>query len=191
MTRAVSIAAFALLVASLACSSVRTHYDYDPNADFERWRTYAWYEAESYPAGSPRLDNPLLHGRIVNAIDRALTAHGFTQAEDDATPDFYVDYHLSMDRRLDVRTVNRMYHGGSARRSWGARGWGGVAWTETRVSEVEEGTMLIDLVDVEARQLVWRGNGTRRLPRNLQGDRLTRTVDEAVNEILRQFPPDR
>jgi hypothetical protein len=65
-----------------------------------------------------------------------------------------------------------------------------VGWTETRVEQYEEGTLVIDFVDSPARRLVWRGAGTRRLSRDPQPDRLTQRVNEAVDDILAQFPPN-
>ena len=173
---------------SVACASVRTQHDYDPNADFSRWRTYAWYPATSSPTGDPRLDNPLLHERIVAAVAQNLVSQGFA-TEQDETPDFYVNYHLSLQQRLDVRTVNQSYASGPYGRRWGRAGWGGVGWTETVVDEYEEGTLVIDFIDVSKSRLVWRGIGTRRLANNPNPDRVTQRVNEAVGEILAAFPP--
>ncbi len=179
------------LLASLgiACSSLRTSYDFDPSADFSAWRTYTWYPSGSPPSGDPRLDNPLLHGRIESAIDRTLGTAGYAQVQDRA-PDFYVNYHLSTEQRLDVRTMNRVYFGGPHGRHGRGAGWGGVGWTETVVDQYEVGTLVIDFIDVSLRRLVWRGSGTRRLSSDPQPDRLTQRVNEAVDEILAQFPPN-
>ena len=167
---------------------MRTSHDFDPSADFSAWRAYAWYPNESPPTGDPRIDNPFLNQRIEAAVNRTLTAQGFAQVLD-GTPDFYVNYHLSTEQRLDVRTMNRGYMGGPHRGGWGGAGWGGVGWTETYVDQYEEGTLVIDFVDAPARRLVWRGSGTRRLSRDPQPDRVTKRVDEAVEEVLGQFPP--
>jgi hypothetical protein len=179
---------FAVILGS-ACSSVRTSYDFDPDADFSAWRTYAWYRSESPATGDPRLDNPLLHERIEAAIDRTLGERGHARVQD-RTPDFYVNYHLSTEQRLDVRTMNRGYVGGPHGVRWGGAGWGGVGWTETRVDQYEEGTLVIDFVDAAKRRLVWRGSGTRRLSSNPEPDQVTKRVNEAVDEILSQFPPE-
>jgi hypothetical protein len=171
-----------------ACSSVRTHYDFDPGTDFSAWRSYGWYPAESPRTGDPRLDNPLLHGRIEAAVDRTLAEQGYTRAADGA-PDFYANYHLSTEQRLDVRTMNRSYMGGPRGAGWGGAGWGGVGWTETTVDQYEEGTLVIDFIDLPSRRLVWRGSGTRRLARRPNADQVTQRVNEAVAEVLSQFPP--
>lgn len=188
------ITPFALVLLSVAlvsaCSSVRTHYDFDPTTDFSNWGTYAWYPGESPPVGDPKLDNPLLHDRIVTAVERTLAAQGFSRL-DDGTPDFYVKTHLSTEQRLSVQTMNTGYRGGPYGRRWGSRGWDGAGWTETTVEQYEEGTLVIDFVDATAQRLVWRGSGTRRLARNPPPDQVTKHVDAAVSEILGQFPPEK
>ena len=171
-----------------ACSSVRTQYDFDPSADFSSWRTYAWYPGEAAETGDPRLDNPLLHARVEAAVDRTLGERGYTKKQG-GTPDFYVRNHLSTEQRLDIRTMNRSYVGGPHGRGWDGAGWGGVGWTDTHVQQYEEGTLVIDFVDASLGRLVWRGSGTRRLSRNPEPDRVTERVNEAVAEVLAQFPP--
>jgi hypothetical protein len=189
MRAAASVLVVVLAAVGTACSSVRTNYDFDPSTNFSAWRTYAWYPSGSPPTGDPRLDNPLLHDRIEAAVNRTLGARGYTRVHD-RTPDFYVNYHLSTEQRLDVRTMNTVYLGGPQGQRWAGAGWGGVGWAETVVDQYEEGTLVIDFVDVSARRLAWRGSGTRRLSRDPQPDRLTQRVTEAVDEILAQFPPN-
>ncbi len=171
-----------------ACSSVRTSYDFDPDADFASWQSYAWFPVDPAPTGDPRVDNPFLHRRVEAAIDRVLAARGFRKVTDHA-PDFFVNYHLFTDSRLDVRTVDRIYATGPRGRSWAGAGWGGTGWTETRIQQVDEGTLVIDLIDVAMRSVAWRGTGTRRIARDPQPERQTQRVNEAVDEILALFPP--
>ncbi|MDJ0850810.1 MAG: DUF4136 domain-containing protein [Myxococcota bacterium] len=176
----------ALLAA--ACSSVRTSYDFDPGIDFSTWRAYAWYPRGQAPTGDVRLDNDLFRNRIVAAVDRTLAARGFTRVEG-REPEFYVDYHLSTQERLSVQTMNRGWAMGPHGAHWGRAGWGGVGWTDTHVDQYEEGTLVIDFADASARRLAWRGSGTRRLSRNPRPEQITQRVNEAVDEILAQFPP--
>jgi hypothetical protein len=189
MRAAASVFIAFMVALGAACSSVRTQFDYDPSMDFSAWRTYAWYPSGPARTGNRRVDNPLLRARIEAAVDHTLGARGHTQVQD-GTPDFYVNYHLSTEQRLDVRDLNRVYFGGPRGRHWRGAGWGGVAWTETVIDQYEEGTLVIDFVDVSLRQLVWRGSGTRRLSGNPHPDQITRRVNEAVDEILARFPPN-
>ncbi|MDJ0848894.1 MAG: DUF4136 domain-containing protein [Myxococcota bacterium] len=170
-----------------ACSSVETGYEYDPETNFSAWRSYAWYPKPPPRAGDPRVDDPSLHERVAAAVDRRLVAMGFSREEE--APDFYVNFHLSIQRRLRVREIDHVYVGGPHGNRWGGAGWAGTGWTQTVVREYEEGALVIDLVDVRRRRVAWRGTGTRRLGRDPGADAVALRVDEAVDEILAQFPP--
>jgi hypothetical protein len=174
-----ALCAAALFVA-LACSTVRTSSDYDPTANFASLHTYGWLPENREPTGHPRLDNPMLHERIHNGIDRALRAKGFAPSED---PDFAVTYHLSTEQKTDVTTYNNAYYGG----------YGYViGFPQTTVRQYEEGTLIIDIIDRHAKKVVWRGSGTRRL-REQSGQQdpaeLEKRVFDAVDETLADFPP--
>jgi hypothetical protein len=85
--------------------------------------------------------------------------------------------------------MNMVYFDWPYGHRWNDSGWGGVRWAETVVGQYEQGRLVIDFMDASERVLAWRGSGTRRLPENLRAEEVTRLVDEAVNETLRQFPP--
>jgi hypothetical protein len=164
----------------LACATVSVRQDFDPDADFSNYSTYAWMQPRDAPTGDPRADNPLIHSRVRAAIDRTLASRGYRPTED--TPDFYVGYHLSLRSRLDVRTIDTAYGYGRAVR------WGGIGY-ETQVTEYDEGTLIVDIADNAKQTLVWRGSGTRRVSRNPTPEKTTETLNRAVEEILAQFPP--
>jgi hypothetical protein len=148
----------AVIAALFACSTVQVRQDYDPSQDFSMLRTYSWLPKPQEQTGNLRLDNPLLHDRIVAAVDRELQTKGYTKVED-VKPDFYVAYHLASQQKLDVRTIDY----GSSYGVWGPAGWGGVGWSETYAVPYEEGTLAIDVIDLAKRKLVWRGIGVGRL----------------------------
>lgn len=176
-----------LILGLAACSSVRVSQDYDESADFSAYRTYDWFPAPREETGQLRLDNPLLDERVVSAIERTLASKGYSKVSG-GEPDFYVYYHLSMQEKLDVRTMNTYYGGVGRRGRW--RGWGGVGF-DTYVDQYDEGMLVIDIGDARARKLVWRGSGTRRLRESPEPEEVTQQVNEAVSEILKQFPPRR
>ena len=62
--------------------------------------------------------------------------------------------------------------------------------TTTEVSEYEQGTLVIDIVDAARNTLVWRGAGEARLRSDPTPDQISQRVREAVAEILGRFPPD-
>ena len=59
----------------------------------------------------------------------------------------------------------------------------------TYVSQYDEGTLVIDVVDMAKQELVWRGIGTGVLSENPSVEERTANINYAVTEILTQFPP--
>lgn len=174
----------ALLAATLAaCAGVRVTHDFDPDANFSRLRTWTWMPgAQPEPTGDPRLDSPLIDARIRAAVEDVLVSRGHPKVASVEEADFLVDYHLSVERRLDARSIGTGIGYGHYHR------WGTLD-VETVVREYEEGTLVIDIADARARRLVWRGWGTRRLRRYPTPEQTTRTINETVAEVLEQFPP--
>ena len=105
MARAVVIVMAALVA---GCSSIETSYDYDPKANFAGLKTYEWLKEPQKLTGDPRIDgNTILANRIYEAVDTELAARGFRKISGD--PDFLVAYHVSLDKRRSVQTLNSYY----------------------------------------------------------------------------------
>ena len=165
-------------IAIAACSTVDIGVDYDHEEDFSAFQTYDWLPVEPEPTGDPRVDTPMLHDRFRYGIDRVLKEKGFQTSRSD--PDFWVTYHLGVESKLDVQTVNQPY---------GRHGWARSV-PETHVTEYDEGTIIIDIADAREKELVWRGVGTGRMPNTQRKpDEMTQRIYEVVDDILADFPP--
>ena len=91
-------------------------------------------------------------------------------------------YYVDLESKIDVQTIHRSY-------GYGYRGRGGVYGTETVVTEYEEGTLLIDIIDASGNGLLWRGSGSTRLSGSATPEKRKERVNTAVAKILEQFPP--
>lgn len=175
----------ALLIAGatlcVGCSTLRVTTDYDPDADFSGWRSFAWLSDRPMQGGDPRLHNDLVDARVRGAVDRALAERGFEKAPE-ASADFLVAYYVGLETRIDVRTVHN-----SARYS--RRGWSGGVATSTQVRQYEMGTLLLDMLDPTDRRLVWRGSANARIRERSDPAQRAQQIDEAVQSILDRFPP--
>jgi hypothetical protein len=170
-----------LLLAFLACSGVRVTTDYDTSADFSKLHSYAWLDERSGVQGDRPDVTSLLDRRVRGAVDRELQHRGLSPV-DRAQADALVTYHLGVESKLDVNTINTGYgYGRGVYR-------GGIA-THTTVTEYQEGTLLIDVIEPKSKQLIWRGSGQSRLRQSSSPEERERRVDEAVGEILKSFPP--
>ncbi len=167
---------------ALGCASLPIETDYDPSFDFGGYKGFAWLAEEQPITGDVRLDNPLLHERLRQAIQQTLAAAGFEQV-DGGSADFRVGYHLSLQQRLDVSTLNSHYGYGPGANRWG------YGPPETVVREYEEGTLVIDVVDARSDRLVWRGSAYGRMRESATPEQRQQRAQEVVATILERFPP--
>ncbi len=183
MARALVIVMAALVA---GCSSIETSYDYDPKANFAGLKTYEWLKEPQKLTGDPRIDgNTILANRIYEAVDTELAARGFRKISGD--PDFLVAYHVSLDKRRSVQTLNSYYgygpgwgygYGASYRPGY----WAGAP--ETYVYEYEEGTLILDIVNPENKELIWRGSAQDEVHFKSTPEKDQTQLNEAVILIL-------
>lgn len=183
MIRAIGLLALALGASS--CSGMRVQSAYDPAHSFAGYSTYAWMDravGRDLQSGVAEL-GPI----IVEAAALALEGKGF-QKSSAGSADFLVGYHVAVQGRIDVNSVNSYYGYGSATAPWHYPGWSGVA-ADPYARFFDEGTLIIDVVDAQSRQLVWRGTAQAEVNRTATTEEQDERVREAVRKILREFPP--
>ncbi|QZK91178.1 DUF4136 domain-containing protein [Flavobacterium sp. CHNK8] len=165
-----------LLFVFASCSSVRVYSDFDKKVDFTPYKTYAFHKNGIDKVEISQLDKK----RILNAIDRELSAKGMTKSED---PDLLVNIFTKERERVDVNQFNSGWGYG-----WGW-GWSPFMWggQNTIASTSTEGTLFIDLIDAKKKELIWQGEGVGNLTQNRR-DKEDR-INEFVTKILEQFPP--
>ncbi|MDG5489956.1 DUF4136 domain-containing protein [Psychroserpens sp. SPM9] len=172
------IAVLTLVIAS--CSSVRVAADYDKNAEFNNYKTFAFFKTGIDKAEISDLDKR----RILRAIESELLAQGFTKSEN---PDLLVSIFTKSEQRVNVYNNAWGYGGwgwGGFRPGWG---WG---WnTQPSVSTRTEGTLYVDLIDANKKELVWQGMGTGLLTQR-SVEKKEAKIKEFVTKIMESYPPN-
>ncbi|NRB83731.1 MAG: DUF4136 domain-containing protein [Winogradskyella sp.] len=175
------ILVFAILLSS--CSSVRVAADYDREANFDQYKTFAFFKPGIDKAEISDIDKR----RILRAIEAELMAKGMTKSDN---PDMLVSIFTKSTQRVDVYNNTWGYGawgwGGYSRWGWG---WGpGFGWGGNNVSTSTEGMLFIDLVDAKEKELIWQGSGTGYLvTKNV--DKKEARIKEFVAKTMEQFPP--
>lgn len=167
-----------LLVTVTSCSSVRVAADYDKNADFNTYKTFAFFKTGIDKAEISDLDKR----RILRAIEAELLSKGFTKSEN---PDMLISIFTKSNQRVSVYN-NTWGYGG-----WGWGGFGpgwGWGWNQPTVSTSTQGTLYVDLIDAKNKELVWQGMGTGYLSRNVKHKEAR--IQEFVKGILEKYPPE-
>lgn len=175
----------ALLIVVSSCSSIRVAADYDKNANFGEYKTFAFFKTGIDKAEISDLDKR----RVLRAIEAELLAKGFTKSEN---PDLLVSLFTKSQQRVDV------YNNTWGMGAWGWGGWGGYGyggfgpgwgwgWNQPSVSTSVQGHLYIDLIDANKKELVWQGMGTGYLSRNME--KKEERIKEFVTEIMTKYPP--
>jgi hypothetical protein len=166
---------FIVLMAAMlvgCASSITTSVDYDRAADFSKYRTYNWLESGS------RIGNPLAEKRLTSAIEQQLAAKGLTKSN---RPDLLVAMHARLSKETQFTTTGFGYGPGRWR--------GGIATTQRE--EIPVGTLMVDLVDATAKELVWRGTASMQLDTKASAEKKDKETQEVVSKMFADDPPKR
>lgn len=146
-------------------------YDFMPGTDFTKYKTYKWVpEGNMHP-------NQIVDQQIKQSIDQLLSSKGFTKTDGDKA-DLYVGYQVSVDQERQWNA----YGGGMGWR------WGGGMATATS-STIQVGTLVLDIYDPAAKQLVWRGQATKTLNPSKNPEKNQENLNKAMTKLLKNFPP--
>lgn len=157
-----------------SCESVRVATDYDKEADFMQYQSYAFYKPGIDKAEISDLDKR----RILRAIDMSLTEKGMTKSK---SPDLLVSIFTDATENLSVYP---RYNG------WYSPYYGYSPHYYSTVSSTTEGTLYVDLIDANTNTLVWQGVGTGVIEPGGDVDKKTERINEIVQKILEQYPPN-
>ncbi len=178
-----------ILVAFLAaCNSVRVVTDYDRGANFSEYKSYAFYKTGIDKAQISDIDKK----RILVAIDQELGKRGFVKSQN---PDMLISIFTKEKERVDVYN-NAWGWGWGYGWGWGfynpwfwGPGWG-PGWGGTNVSTRTEGSLYIDIIDADTKELVWQGKGVGIVGNTSNIDKKEQRIKEFVSQILEEYPPN-
>jgi len=158
-----------------SCSSVQVASDYDQQVDFNQYKSFAFFKPGIDKAEISDLDKK----RILRAIEEEMLSKGFTKSED---PDVLVSIFTKTNENINIYQNNRFGYG----YGWGWNPWFWGAGANT-LSTTSEGTLYIDLIDAEGKELVWQGMGTAALAKEV--NRKQERISEIVEKIFEKYPP--
>lgn len=172
----------AFVLALIACSvtygqDVITNYL--PGTDFSKYRTYKWVTIG--PSGAP---DQILDAQIKQSIDSQLAAKGLSKVDSDKA-DLLIRYQVAVDKEKE----------------WNATGMGDVfRWpgmstamgsANATSTTINIGTLVLDMYDPAAKQLVWTGHATKTINPSKDPQKNQRSIDKAMQKLLKDFPPRR
>ena len=169
-----------LIAVAVGCSSMKVNHDYDRQAAFSSFKSFAWHDSGTNVADT----DPLAHERFVNAVNSQLRTHGLSEVS--SNPDIFVTYNAEESQQMSLSTT---YMGGGwgSGPGWGWGGYGSMGSSTTQVREYSVGTLVLDMWDAKQKRLVWRGVVSDTISDNPQKN--ASKITKAARELFKDYPP--
>ncbi len=175
----VGLALAALLICGTRASA-KTVVDFDPNLDFSKFKTFAYYGGVEHLA-MLQLNPDQITDEIHAAVRRELTKRGLKEVRPEEKPDLAVRYWVNSQANVDYAPTGN---------------WNGFAlyigdyWAYTfdlvNAQTMREGSLLLDLIDVKGKDLAWRLYLEQKI---LNVDDVWKKVNAEMTKAFESFPP--
>lgn len=180
--RTISLLFIAFFTLSGCASSPRVNTDFDTTASFVGLNNFAF----APDSAQAKEVTTLLSKRVRSALAASLQAQGKSMV-DEASADFLVAYHTSVEKRIDVDTYYQ---------AWGIRPYWwygpqlhGAHFPTTRVREYKIGTLVIDIIEAKSKSVIWSSSAENTLSKYLTPQEREEKIRMVVNAMLADFPP--
>ena len=176
----------AIVAAMIAggCATTRapdTRVDYDKSVDFSVYRTFGFPEETGTDRGGY---STLVTSYFRSAVSSAMEARGYRYVEEN--PDLLVNFFMNTRERTEVRpsriTTGYGYYG---YRYGLYNAW--PLYEDDRTVTYKVGTINVDIVDAEKKQLIWEGISEGRVSKEAMNNPKV-TINGVVTELMRQYP---
>jgi hypothetical protein len=173
-------------VESSAAVKVRTQFT--KSFDFAKAKTWSWHDGapgEVKMARTADDDPEIVRQRaepvIMEAVAAALPKRGLTAAAAGAPADVQVKYYVLITIGTDAQVIGQFLPAVTA---WGLPPF--AAATQS-YKVIEQGSLVLDIS--ANKEVVWRGIGQAELKPGQTAEKRATLVREAVQEILKHYPP--
>jgi Domain of unknown function (DUF4136) len=176
----VRTAVLSLLTLSVGCASKpEIRVDADPSANFSAYQSFSFF---SELATDQSKYSTMITSRLKDATRREMQKRGYTEAPQD--PQLLVNFNTNVQSRTEV-------HGSPSAGFYGYRSGMYGSWssypTEVYTKQYKEGTLAIDIVDAQKKQLVWQGIAQARLTDAMLKNP-DQTIDSVIADIFEKYP---
>jgi hypothetical protein len=175
-------------VESSAAVKVKTQFT--NSFDFSKARTWSWHDGapgEVKMARTADDDPEVVRKRaepvIMEAVAAALPKRGLSPAAAGTAADLQIKYYVLITIGTDAQVIGQFLPAVTA---WGLPPFAAATQSYT---VIEQGSLVLDIS--ANKEVVWRGIGQAELKPGQTSEKRATLVREAVQEILKHYPPKR
>jgi len=162
-----ALCALLLCITSAIALGQQVSVNYNHNASFSQYHTYAWGSNNAN-----QIQNSILAQVAQQDINTAMQGKGFQMVQENQNPDILLVASGGLKQQTSWS-------------AWGMRGIGGGMGGITPQQNVE-GTLVVDLYVMKTQNLIWRGIAENTLSNN--GNKNQQMVGNAVTKMFKQWP---
>ncbi len=165
------ISRVALALSLFLCGCVTVRSSTSPGANLSQYRTFGWFEPATVSQRQLAFERSPAGAVVRQQIASDLQAKGLQETQQN--PDILVSYHSKLQNKINVT-------------DWGYGGfwWGGPGGVS--VDEYTQGTLFVDLINPQTKQVVWRGTASA-----VVNDPYTpneKKLASAVHKVMERYP---
>lgn len=164
----VAMCAMLACIVSAVALGQQVSVNYNHSQDFSQFKTYAWGSNNAN-----QIQNSILSQQAKSDVDQALQGKGLQMVQESENPNLIVTENGGLKQQTSYTAMGM------------GRGFGGGMGTISP-EQSEVGTLIIDLYDAKAKNLVWRGIAQDTLSTN--GGKNAKTVQKAIQKMFKQYP---
>ena len=180
---------FSFFVILLASCGSTAHIEKDDNADFSRYRSFAWIDKDGEGQEDQNKKNDLTEQRIRAAVNSELEKTGWKEVKN--KPDVLLSYDVLVERGtventspVYTRSTSRVVYNPYTRRYTTIYYPSQLAGYERDERTIREGTVTISMIDTKSDKTVWQGWTTEEVnSKNLT----SKEIQNSVKSIFKKF----
>jgi len=186
--RILSLGILVVALGSVAVlAKIKVQVDHDPSFNFGSLKTWTWHP--DGPGNARMLmtkddDSAAfkkqLEPKLLPLVEAGLARQGFSKAAS-GDPDFYVTYYVLVTAGASDQYMGQFLPG----TVWGVP----FAPNTTSLSVYPQGALILDITSRAEKLVVWRGVAQAEIKWDDSQAKRDQRVREAVEELLKQFPP--
>lgn len=174
-----------ILVLLGGCSTMEVQHSTGSAAKISSLSSFAWMDSKE-KGGEVRTPQPSVDRYVRQAVERELVIKGYSRGEPDSA-DFLISWFGKVDEKVQEQDISHFYD------SYGYGGALAAALPEMVEKgavrkNYEEGTLVIDVIDRESGNLLWRGAATDTFVQKVDDKEAGMIINKAVREIMSKFP---
>ena len=179
-----TICCFAFLLALLLAlphpSPAKTTVDFDPSADFSKFKTFAFIGGVGNLV-MLQIDPDVMYTRIHQNVVRELTKKGLREVAAAENPDVVVRFWVSPESQVNVESMGSW----APYSSYLSGSWGNV-YNAVISSNTRVNNLIIDMIAVKTKSLAWRLYVSKKLS---DPEKDWKRIDDEFTDGFKNYPP--